>query len=76
MNTPDEHAFQETIGYLKCTKRSLSVHKRANEELFTGFAQSKCIDEAFSKPHDGHQTHSLWQKGKASNAATVGCKVI
>lgn len=50
----DEHTFQETTGYLKCTTCNLSAHKRANEEKFHSFGSSRCIDEAFPHSHEGH----------------------
>ena len=68
----DEHAYQETTGYLKCSKCNLSVHKQANEGIFTAFIHSPCIDEAYNKPHDAHATHQLWQKGKGIKCSKCG----
>ena len=68
----DEHAYQETTGYLKCSKCSLSAHKRANEGIFTAFIHSRCIDEAYSKAHEAHATHHLWQKGKGIKCTKCG----
>eukprot|EP00913_Durusdinium_trenchii_P018651 g17526.t1 len=66
--TADVHSFQETTGYLKCTKRNLAIHKRANEELFNQFLNSTCIDAPFNKEHQAHSTHTLWQaSGRASS---------
>ena len=45
--TADAHVYQETAGYLKCTKCNQAVHKRANEEIFNNFLESTCIDGAF-----------------------------
>ena len=39
--TPDEHRFEETTGYLKCSKCNQAIHKRANEELFNQFLQEQ-----------------------------------
>lgn len=68
----DEHTFQETTGYLKCAKCSLSVHKRTNEESFQAFLHSRCIDESYVKGHDGHTSHALWQKGKGIKCLNCG----
>ena len=68
----DEHNFQETTGYLRCTKCNLSIHKRTNEENFQGFVRSRCIDEAYTKSHEGHSTHSIWQKGKGVKCLNCG----
>ena len=68
----DEHNLQETTGYLRCTKCSLSIHKRTNEESFQAFIRSRCVDESYTKPHAGHTTHSLWQKGKGIKCLNCG----
>ena len=68
----DEHCFQETTGYLKCTKCSLSIHKRTNEASFQAFLRSRCVDEHYGKPHGGHATHALWQKGKGIKCVNCG----
>lgn len=69
---PEHHWLQEIKGYLTCDKCGCSVHKRANEDLFNGFIQSRCIDEVFTKPHGAHSTHSLWQKGKGIKCRNCG----
>ena len=51
---PDEHTFQETTGYLKCTKCNLSIHKRTNEDSFQTFIHSTCIDAKYERTHGGH----------------------
>ena len=68
----DEHTFQETTGYLKCTKCNLSIHKRTNEESFQTFIHSTCIDAKYEQNHGGHSSHSLWQKGKAIRCVNCG----
>ena len=68
----DEHTLQETTGYLKCTKCNLSTHKRTNEDKFQAFIRSRCIDEQYDKPHGGHTTHALWQRGKAIRCVNCG----
>ena len=70
----DEHSFQETTGYLKCTKCSLSVHKRTNEENVQAFIQSRRIDESYAKAHSGHNSHALWQKGKGIKCLNCGAQ--
>ena len=70
--TPEVHHFQETTGYLKCTKCNQAIHKRANEELFNQFLNSTCIDAPFSQEHTAHGTHTLWQIGKGIQCKGCG----
>ena len=72
--TPDEHAFQESKGYLKCSKCNLAVRKRANEDTFRSFVEGPCIDAAYRHQHQGHHTHTLWQRGKKIKCKGCGLR--
>ena len=69
---PSEHQCAETTGYLRCFKCGVNTHKRVNEEAFQHFITSKCIDQAYPQPPQGHPSHSLWQKGEKVKCAQCG----
>ena len=71
---PSEHHYAETTGYLKCLKCGVNTHKRVNEEAFQHFITSKCIDQAYPQPPQGHPSHSLWQKGEKVKCTQCGCQ--
>ena len=49
-------------------------HKRVNEEAFQHFITSKCVDQAYPQPPQGHPSHSLWQKGEKVKCTQCGCQ--
>ena len=67
-----QHTLEETKSYLRCTACGLNVHKRTNEAAFLHFVQSKCINQLYDQSHDGHTSHTLWQKGDKLTCQTCG----
>ena len=65
---PDQHHFEETKGYLKCTKCGSNIHKRTNEEA-QDYINSPCLDQAYADKHEGH---NLWQKGERVSCTPCG----
>lgn len=67
----DQHSLEETTGYLRCAKCGCSVHKhhkRINETASQPFIQAPCLD----KPHGGHASHVLRQKGERVTCRQCG----
>ena len=71
----DQHCFEETKGYLKCTKCGTSVHKRINEKAFNDYLHSPCLDCPFEGQHKGHPSHQLWQKGNKISCTLCGLQL-
>ena len=72
---PHEHHFEETTGYLKCTKCGTSVHKRVNEQAFKDYLSGPCLDCPFEGEHKGHPSHKLWQKGQKISCTGCGLQL-
>ena len=60
---------------MRCDKCGCSVHKRTNEAAFNDFINSTCIDQAHDKAHEGHASHSLWQKGDRLSCKLCGLQL-
>ena len=71
----DTHSYEETKGYLRCTKCGNSIHKRTNEQAFTDYINSRCLDCPFEGQHAGHPTHRLWQKGNRISCTHCGLQL-
>lgn len=69
---PTQHVLEETAGYLRCIKCGSSVHKRSNEPTFQAFVTGHCLDQACTQPHEGHHSHTLWQKGGKVSCTQCG----
>ena len=69
---PNKHELEETAGYLRCVKCGSNVHKRSNEQAFQAFVTGQCLDQAYTKPHEGHTSHALWQKGGKVSCTQCG----
>ena len=72
---PNQHHFEETKGYLKCTKCGTNVHKRVNEQAFNDYIQGPCLDCPFDGTHTGHPSHYLWQKGHKISCTLCGLQL-
>ena len=72
---PDQHHFEETTGYLKCTKCGTNIHKRVNEQAFKAYIQGPCLDCPFDGEHNGHPSHRLWQKGQKISCTSCGLQL-
>ena len=70
--TPNRHELEETTGYLRCVRCGSNVHKRSNEQAFQAFVDSQCLDQAYTQPHEGHTSHTLWQKGGEVSCTQCG----
>lgn len=55
----DKRLFEEMIGYLKCQKFGINIHKRTNEAAFQTFIASACIGQAYTIGHQGQQPQSV-----------------
>ena len=70
--TPTQRVLEETAGYVRCVKCGSNVHKRSNEQAFQAFVTGQCLDQAYTQPHEGHNSHALWQKGGTVSCAQCG----
>ena len=46
-----------------------------NEAAFLAFVQGQCINQAYARPHDGHASHNLWQRGEKVQCRNCGIQV-
>ena len=63
-----DFSVEETKGYLRCGKCGCSVHKRTN-------VNGPCLDQPYAKTHEGHASHSLWQKGDRVTCRQCGLQL-
>ena len=70
-----QHQLEETTGYLRCIKCGTSIHKRTNEQAFTDYINSPCLDGPFEAQHGGHHTHQLWRKGNRISCKQCGIQL-